>query len=62
MTNTFTFAHNGITLTVPSGPDPCHYVTHVNAFAFVGDGSIGHVYAISVKGATKKVAMTYKPI
>ena len=62
-TNTFSFAHNGIVMNVPTGPNPCHYVTNVNNFAFVGDGSIGHVYAISVpKGATKTVTMTYKPI
>jgi hypothetical protein len=62
-TNTFTFAHNGAVLNVPTGPDPCHYVTHIVNTSFVGDGSIGHVYAISVpKGATKTVVMTYKPI
>jgi hypothetical protein len=62
-TNTFTFAHNGAVFSVPTGPDPCHYVTSINNFAFVGDGSIGHVYAITVpKGATKTVTMTYKPI
>jgi hypothetical protein len=62
-TNTFTFAHNGAVFNVPTGPDPCHYVTHIVNFAFVEDGSIGHVYAISVpKGATKTVAMTYKPM
>lgn len=62
-TNTFTFAHNGIVTNVPTGPDPCFYVPHVVNFAFVGDGSIGHVYAITVpKGATKSVTMTYKPI
>ena len=62
-TNTFTFAHNGTVFSVPTGPDPCHYVTFINNFAFVGDGSIGHVYAIAVpKGATKTVTMTYKPI
>jgi hypothetical protein len=62
-TNTFTFAHNGTVFNVPTGPDPCHYVTHIVNAAFVGDGSIGHVYAISVpKGATKTVTMTYKPI
>jgi hypothetical protein len=61
--NTFTFAHNGGVFNVPTGPDPCHHVTHIVNFAFVGDGSIGHVYAISVpKGATKTVKMTYKPI
>ncbi|MBZ5654224.1 MAG: hypothetical protein LAO56_02980 [Acidobacteriia bacterium] len=62
-TNTFTFAHNGTVFSVPTGPDPCHYVTFINNFAFVGDGSLGHVYAITVpKGATKTVTMTYKPI
>jgi len=62
-TNTFTFAHNGIVETVPTGPDPCHYVTHISNAAFVGDGSLGHVYAITVpKGSTKTVVMTYKPI
>ena len=62
-TNTFSFAHNGVVETVPTGPDPCHYVTHISNAAFVGDGSIGHVYAITVpKGATKMVKMTYKPI
>ena len=62
-TNTFTFAHNGTVFNVPTGPDPCHYVTHILNTSFVGDGSLGHVYAISVpKGATKKVTMTYKPI
>jgi hypothetical protein len=62
-TNTFTFAHNGMVLNVPTGPDPCHYVTHIVNASFVGNGSIGHVYAISVpKGATKTVVMTYKPI
>ena len=62
-TNTFTFAHNGMVLSVPTGPDPCHYVTFISNAAFVGDGSIGHVYAITVpKGATKTVTMTYKPI
>lgn len=62
-TNTFTFAHNGVVLNVPTGPDPCHYVTHIVNTSFVGNGSIGHVYAITVpKGATKTVVMTYKPI
>lgn len=66
-TNTFTFAHNGIVLRSavgpPVGPNPCHYVTNVRNSAFVGDGAIGHVYAITVPGgATKTVAMTYKPI
>jgi hypothetical protein len=62
-TNTFNFAHNGVVLTVPTGPDPCHYVTHISNAAFVGDGSIGQVYAITVPaGATKTVNMTYKPI
>src|SRR5215467_11645373 len=62
-TNTFTFAHNGIVADVPAGPDPCHYVTHIINAAFVGDGSLGHVYAITVPaGATKTVTMTYKPI
>ena len=62
-TNTFTFAHNGIVLRPAVGPDPCHYVKNVLNFAFVGDGAIGHVYAITVPGgATKTVAMTYKPI
>jgi|SRR5208282_2426366 len=62
-TNTFTYAHNGFVQTVPAGPNPCHYVTNISVPPYVGDGSIGHVYAISVpKGATKKVAMTYKPI
>jgi hypothetical protein len=62
-TNTFSFAHNGMVLTVPTGPDPCHYVTFISNAAFIGDGSIGHVYAITVpKGATKTVTMTYKPI
>ena len=62
-TNTFSFAHNGIVANVPTGPDPCHYVTHVVNTAFVGDGSLGHVYAITVPpGATKTVSMTYKPI
>ncbi len=62
-TNTFTFAHNGAVFNVPTGPDPCHYVTHIINAAFVGDGSIGHVYAITVpKGASKTVTMTYKPI
>jgi hypothetical protein len=62
-TNTFTFAHNGLVLTPAVAPDPCHYVTNVQNFAFVGDGAIGHVYAITVpKGATKTVTMTYKPI
>jgi hypothetical protein len=63
MTNTFTFAHNGFVQTVPGGPNPCHYVTNINPFAFVGDGALGHVYAITVPaGATKSVTMTYKPI
>jgi hypothetical protein len=62
-TNSFTFAHNGAVFNVPTGPNPCHYVTDIVNFAFVGDGSIGHVYAITVpKGATKTVKMTYKPI
>ena len=62
-TNTFIYAHNGAVFNAPTGPDPCHYVTHIVNAAFVGDGSIGHVYAISVpKGATKTVVMTYKPI
>jgi hypothetical protein len=62
-TNTFTFAHNGIVLSPAVGPNPCHYVTNVRNFAFVGDGAIGHVYAITIPGrATKTVAMTYKPI
>jgi hypothetical protein len=62
-TNTFTFAHNGAVFNVPTGPDPCHYVTHIVNAAFVGDGSLGHVYAIAVpKGGTKTVIMTYKPI
>jgi hypothetical protein len=62
-TNTFTFAHNGAVFNVPTGPDPCHYVTHIVNAAFIGDGSIGQVYAISVPaGATKTVNMTYKPI
>ena len=62
-TNTFTFAHNGVVTTVPTGPDPCHYVTNISNAAFVGDGSLGHVYAITVPaGATKMVNMTYKPI
>jgi hypothetical protein len=62
-TNTFTFAHNGLAITVPQGPDPCHYVTNVSNTPFVGDGSIGHVYAITVpKGATKTVVMSYKPM
>jgi hypothetical protein len=62
-TDTFTFAHNGMVLDAPTGPDPCHYVTHIVNTSFVGDGSIGHVYAISVPmGSTKTVVMTYKPI
>ena len=62
-TNTFTFAHNGVVETVPTGPDPCHYVTHISNTPFIGDGSLGHVYAITVPaGATKTVNMTYKPI
>jgi hypothetical protein len=62
-TKTFTFAHNGVVETVPTGPDPCHYVTHISNVAFVGDGSLGHVYAITVPSkATKTVTMTYKPI
>jgi hypothetical protein len=62
-TNTFSFAHNGAVFNVPGGPDPCHYVTHIVNAAFVGDGSLGHVYAIAVPaGATKKVTLTYKPI
>jgi len=62
-TNTFTFAHNGLVIGPPTPPDPCHYVTNVHNAAFVGDGAIGHVYAITIpKGATKTVAMTYKPI
>jgi hypothetical protein len=62
-TNTFTFAHNGAVFNVPTGPDPCHFVTHIVNAAFVGDGSIGHVYAIVLPGgATKTVNMTYKPI
>ena len=66
-TNTFTFAHNGIVwnfgLNKAVGPNPCHYVTNVLNSAFVGNGAIGHVYAITVPGgATKTVAMTYKPI
>jgi hypothetical protein len=65
-TNTFTFANNGLVFDFSKGlapPDPCHYVTHVNNFSFVGDGSIGHVYDISIPaGATKTVTMTYKPI
>jgi hypothetical protein len=62
-TNTFTFAHNGTVFNVPTGPDPCHYVTHIINAAFIGDGSLGHVYAITVPaGATKTVNMTYKPI
>jgi len=62
-TNTFTFAHNGAVFNVPTGPDPCHYVTHIFNAAFIGDGSIGQVYAITVPaGATKTVTMTYKPI
>jgi hypothetical protein len=66
-TNTFTFANGGIVILNPTGtftiPNPCHYVTNVQAFSFVGDGYIGHVYNISIpKGATKTVTMTYKPI
>jgi hypothetical protein len=62
-TNTFTFAHNGAVFNVPTGPDPCHYVTHIVNAAFIGDGSIGHVYLVTVPaGATKMVTMTYKPI
>jgi hypothetical protein len=66
-TNTFIFANNGIVISNPTGthtiPDPCHYVTNVNPFSFVGDGLIGHVYNISIPaGATKTVTMTYKPI
>ncbi|HXJ86770.1 MAG TPA: hypothetical protein VMS18_08145 [Candidatus Binatia bacterium] len=62
-TNTFTFAHNGLVISPPVPPNPCHYVTNVQNFAIIGDGAIGHVYAITVpKGATKTVAMTYKPI
>jgi len=62
-TNTFIYAHNGAVFNVPSGPDPCHYVTNIVNTSFVGDGAIGHVYAIVVpKGATKTVTMTYKPI
>ena len=62
-TNTFSFAHNGIVMSVPTGPDPCHYVAHVQNAAFIGDGSIGHVYLVTVPaGATKMVTMTYKPI
>jgi hypothetical protein len=62
-TNTFTFAHNGLVIGPPAPPDPCHYVTNVHNAAFVGDGAIGHVYAITIpRGATKTVAMTYKPI
>ena len=62
-TNTFTFAHNGVVLSPPLAPDPCHYVTNIQNFAIVGYGAIGHVYAIAIpKGATKTVTMTYKPI
>ena len=67
-TNTFTFANNGVVFDyepseIITPPNPCHYVTFVNPFAFVGEGAIGHVYNISIpKGATKTVTMTYKPI
>jgi hypothetical protein len=66
-TNTFAFASNGIVILNPTGtftiPDPCHFVTNVQPFSFVGDGYIGHTYNLSIPaGATKTVTMTYKPI
>jgi len=65
-TNTFTFANQGLVWdfnVLPTGPDPCFYVPHVVVTSFTGDGSIGHVYNISIpKGGTKTVTMTYKPI
>jgi len=62
-TNTFAFANHGVVLNVPTAPDPCFFVNHVDPFAFVGDGAIGQVYNISIpKGSTKTVTMTYKPI
>ncbi|HUM06976.1 MAG TPA: hypothetical protein VLT90_16030 [Terriglobales bacterium] len=62
-TNTFSFSHEGYTQSVYSGPDPCNFFANLNSTPFVGDGSIGHIYAITVpKGSTKTVKMTYKPI
>lgn len=65
-TNMFTFANQGVVWdanVLPTGPDPCFYVPHVSVTSFTGDGSLGHVYNISIPaGATKTVIMTYKPI
>ena len=61
--NTFTFLHEAFTQDTSGGPDPCDPTTNFNAGPFVGDGSLGHIYGISVPaGATKTVNMTYKPI
>ena len=62
--NTFTLSHEGFTQSTPFGPDPCHIGAKINFAPFVGDGSLGHLWALASvpPGGTKTVAMTYKPI
>jgi hypothetical protein len=60
-----TFAYSAFTLTqsVSPGPNPCQPGAKRNGGPFVGDGSIGQIYNITVPaGATKTVNLTYKPI
>jgi hypothetical protein len=61
--NTFTFDHYAATWTTAAGPNPCNFnVNRLAAPAAGIDGSIGHLYALTVPaGATKTVNMTYKP-
>jgi len=61
-TNTYTFGHYAAEWTIPGGADPCNFNTNRAAAPFVGDGSIGHLFALTVpKLATKTIKVTYKP-
>jgi len=62
-TNTFSFAYDAYTQSIPSGPDPCSPGAALAPQPFVGDGSIAMVYELVVpKGTVKTINMTYKPI
>jgi len=62
-TNTFDFNAGGLTQSVPQGPNPCAVTENANFDQWVGDGSIGMVYSMTIPaGKSQTVQMTYKPL
>ncbi len=62
-TNTFNVLHEAFAQNTSDVPDPCNSLANIATQPFVGDGSIGHVYEMTVpKNGNKTVVLTYKPI